>query len=137
MANLSLRAKGAPISEPRFSTLRDMGKIPNGHFPRVAWKNRMSQGVENRGSLISVPVAQGINRFFLQKWVSMSSRFPGRAVCLYGNCRLSLRNGSLSFKNGLLGPLRLGAQGVGTFKGISRQNIQECPSSRFCPIHRV
>ena len=47
-------------------------------------------------------------------------------------------NGSLSFKNGLLGPLRLGAYGVGTFKvrslkGISRQKIKEMPSVKILP----
>ena len=42
-------------------------------------------------------------------------------------------NGSLSFKNGLSGPLGLQAEGVGTFKvrslrGISRQKIKKMPS---------
>ena len=29
--------------------------LEKGHFPLSHWKNRMSQGVENRGSLIGVP----------------------------------------------------------------------------------
>ena len=73
-SNNSLRAKGTLISEPRFSTPcevrffpRDTGK---GHFkekpsekaifPLSRGKNRISQGLENRGSLISVPLAQTI-----------------------------------------------------------------------------
>ena len=68
---LSLRAKGTLISEPRFSTPcemrffpREKGKMAfvegffcNGRFPFLAWENRISQGVENRGPLISVPLA--------------------------------------------------------------------------------
>ena len=68
----SLRAKGALISEPRFSTPREMSFFPtrereNGLFkenpltkailPFSRGKNRISQGVENRGSLISAPLA--------------------------------------------------------------------------------
>ena len=71
----SLRAKGALISEPRFSTPCKMrfsharkgipGKRPaqrkkpstKAIFPWSRGKNRISQGVENRGSLISVPLA--------------------------------------------------------------------------------
>ena len=68
----SLRAKGTLISEPRFSTpLRDAffprekGKTaffketPSTKtvFPFSRGKNRISQGVGNRGSLISVPLA--------------------------------------------------------------------------------
>ena len=49
---ISLRAKGTLISEPRFSTPCEMR-----FFPRDTGKNRISQGVENRGSLISVPLA--------------------------------------------------------------------------------
>ena len=67
-----LRAKGTLISEPRFSTPREMRFFPtrereNGLFkehpltkavfPFSRGKNRISQGVENRGSLISVPLA--------------------------------------------------------------------------------
>ena len=48
----ALRAKGTLISEPRFSTPCEMR-----FFPREKGKNRISQGVENRGSLISVPLA--------------------------------------------------------------------------------
>ena len=40
----------------------------------------------------------------------------GRTVILQGKRLLSFRSGPLSFKNGLSGPLRLGAQAVGTFK---------------------
>ena len=69
---IALRAKGTLISEPRFSTPcemrffpREKGKtaflggksLDNGRFPFLAWENRISQGVENRGSLISVPLA--------------------------------------------------------------------------------
>ena len=68
----TLKAKGTLISEPRFSTPcdmrffpRDTGKRP---FPRqkpskkaispvLREKNRILQGVDNRGSLISVPLA--------------------------------------------------------------------------------
>ena len=68
-STLSLRAKGALISEPRFS-LRDAifptRERENGLcqgfvfekavFPFSRGKNRISQGVENRGSLISAPL---------------------------------------------------------------------------------
>ena len=72
IAILSLRAKGTLISEPRFSTPcemrffpRDRGKMAffkeepskKAIFPISRAKNRISQGVENRGSLISVPLA--------------------------------------------------------------------------------
>ena len=68
----SLRAKGTLISEPRFSTPCEMRFFPtrereNGLFkektstkavsPFSRGKNRISQGVENWGSLISVPLA--------------------------------------------------------------------------------
>ena len=67
----TLRAKGTLISEPRFSTPCEMrfshaikGNGPfrgfflgNGHFPVSRGKNRMSQGVENRSSLISALLA--------------------------------------------------------------------------------
>ena len=70
--NSSLRAKGTLISEPRFSTPCEMRFFPtrereNGLFkekplkkavfPFSRGKNRILQGVENRGSLISVPLA--------------------------------------------------------------------------------
>ena len=70
--NLTLRAKGALISEPRFSTPCEMRFFPcekgktaffkenpstKAVFPFSRGKNRISQGVENRGSLISVPLA--------------------------------------------------------------------------------
>ena len=59
------------ISDPRFSapatynvSHATQGKwqfssdsSANGYFPCVAWEKPMLQGVENRGSLISVPVA--------------------------------------------------------------------------------
>ena len=48
----SLRAKGTLTSEPRFSTPCDMT-----FFPVSRGKNRISHGVENRASLISVPLA--------------------------------------------------------------------------------
>ena len=68
----SLRAKGTLISEPLFSTPCDMRCFPRdkgkmavvdgffleaGLFPVSRGINRMSQRVENRGSLISVPLA--------------------------------------------------------------------------------
>ena len=70
--NLSRRAKGTLISEPRFSTPCEMRFFPREKgktafvkgnpstkavFPFSRGKNRISQGVENRGSLISVPLA--------------------------------------------------------------------------------
>ena len=74
-----LRAKGTLISEPRFSTLcemrffpREKGKtaffegfsLKKAAFPFWRGKNRISQGVDNRGSLISVPLAlRGFLRF--------------------------------------------------------------------------
>ena len=68
---LALRAKGTLISEPIFYPLRDAifptRERENGLcrgfffekavFPFSRGKNRISQGVENRGSLISVPLA--------------------------------------------------------------------------------
>ena len=66
-----MRAKGTLISEPRFSTPCDMRFFPcdtgkmafleglfleNGLVPVSHGKNRMSQGVEHRVSLISVPL---------------------------------------------------------------------------------
>ena len=68
----TLRAKGTLISEPRFSTPCEMRSFPREKgktafvkgfsfektvFPFSRGKNRISQGVENRGSLISVPLA--------------------------------------------------------------------------------
>ena len=68
----TLRAKGTLISEPRFSTPLQDATFPtrereNGLFkekpsakaifPCSRGENRISQGVENRGSLISVPLA--------------------------------------------------------------------------------
>ena len=68
----SLRAKGPLISEPRFSTPCEMRFFPREKgktaffkekpstkavFPFSRGKNRISQGVENRRSLISVPLA--------------------------------------------------------------------------------
>ena len=76
----TLRAKGTLISEPRFSTpLRDAifptRERENGLcrgfffqkaiFPFSRGKNRISQGGENRGSLISVPLALRVARNFL------------------------------------------------------------------------
>ena len=69
----SLRAKGTLISEPRLSIPCEMrfsharkGKRPllrvffeKAVFPFSRAKNRISQGVEDRGSLISVPLALG------------------------------------------------------------------------------
>ena len=63
-----LRAKGTLISEPQFSTpcemqfsRRETGKRPFSRkmaaFPFSRWKNRIYQGVDYRGSLISVPLA--------------------------------------------------------------------------------
>ena len=67
-----LRAKGTLISEPRFSTPCEMRFFPREKgktavskrnpqkmaiFPFSRGKNRILQGVENRGSLISVPLA--------------------------------------------------------------------------------
>ena len=69
---IAQRAKGALISEPRFSTPckmhffpREKGKtafvegfsLKNAVFPFSRGKNRISQGVENWGSLISAPLA--------------------------------------------------------------------------------
>ena len=52
-----------PLARCDFSHARK-GKRPfqrksldKGRFPFLAWENRISQGVENRGSLISVPLA--------------------------------------------------------------------------------
>ena len=48
--------------------------------------------------------------------------------------------GPLRFKNGLSGPLRLGAKGVGTFKFRSLRGflhirkLRKCPPLRFCPV---
>ena len=67
----SLRAKGTLISEPRSSTPCEMRFCPREKgktafvegfslkrpFRFPAWENRISQGVEDRGSLISVPSA--------------------------------------------------------------------------------
>ena len=68
----TLRAKGTLISEPRFSTPcemrffpREKGKkafvegfsLKKAVSPFSRGKNRISQGVESRGSLISVPLA--------------------------------------------------------------------------------
>ena len=67
----TLRAKGTLISEPRFYPLRDAifptRERANGlvkqkpstkaFFPFLRGKIRIPQGVENRGSLISVPLA--------------------------------------------------------------------------------
>ena len=70
MASFTLRARGTLISEPDFYPLRH-AIFPSWHrenhlfkanplkianFPCVTWEDRMSQGVENRGSVISVPV---------------------------------------------------------------------------------
>ena len=71
-SHLSLRAKGTPISEPRFSTACDMKFFPpqykeNDDFesnplkkailPMSRGESRMLQAAENRGSLCSVPLA--------------------------------------------------------------------------------
>ena len=68
----TLRAKGTLISEPRFPTPCDTRFFPtrhreNGHFEAnplkmaifrvLRGRNRMSHGVEDRGRLISVPLA--------------------------------------------------------------------------------
>ena len=64
-------SKGTQISEPSsFSPLRRRYKgkgaifsgdsLQNGHFPCISWENRMSQGVDNRGSLISAALASGL-----------------------------------------------------------------------------
>ena len=78
----SLRAKGTLISEPRFATPCEMRFFPREKgktafsnkkpstkaiFPFLRGKNRISQGVENRGSLISVPLAL---RVFFNLWPS-------------------------------------------------------------------
>ena len=71
--NKTLRAKGTLISEPRFSNPCNMRFCPTWKgkvaffeglfelkiaiFSVSCGKSRMSQGVENRGSLISVPLA--------------------------------------------------------------------------------
>ena len=34
--------------------------LQKGHFPFIAWENRMSQGVATRGSLINVPFSLGV-----------------------------------------------------------------------------
>ena len=71
----SLRAKGTLISEPRSSTPCEMRFFPREkgkmafvegsslkwrRFPFSRGKDRISQGVENGGSLISVPLALGV-----------------------------------------------------------------------------
>ena len=76
----TLRAKGTLISEPRFSApcemrfffptrerkigLRRGFFFEKAVFPFSRWKNRISQGVENRGSLISVRLALRENTLF-------------------------------------------------------------------------
>ena len=72
LTSLTLRAKGTLISEHRFSTPcemrffpRETGKmaifegfcLKTAIFPVSRGKNRILQGVEDRGSLISVPLA--------------------------------------------------------------------------------
>ena len=79
----SLRAKGTLIGEPRFSSPGDMPFFPREKgkmvlfegfslkmalFPVSRGKNRVSQAVENRGSLISVPLAL---RVFIQCWAGV------------------------------------------------------------------
>ena len=88
----SLRAKGTLISEPRFSTPcemrffpREKGKtafvegfsLKRAVFPFSRGKNRISQGVENRGSLISVPLAL---RDFACRWESDFPRASGASL---------------------------------------------------------
>ena len=83
--HFSLRAKGALISEPRFFTplrdaisptrARENGLCRGFFFKKAVFpfsrnKNRISQGVKNRGSLISAPLALRV--FFL---VSLGSSF--------------------------------------------------------------
>ena len=85
----TLRAKGTLISEPRFSTPCDMRFFPRekgkmafveGFFfekpfsPFSRGKNRISQRVENRGSLIGVPVA--LRGVFLQ--ISATPKVEGK-----------------------------------------------------------
>ena len=75
----TLRAKGTLISEPRFSTPCEMRFFPREKgktafvegffstkavFPFSRGKNRISQGVENRGSLISVPLALSVKEYW-------------------------------------------------------------------------
>ena len=74
-ATPSLRAKGTLLSEPRSSTPCEMRFFPREKgktafsrgktqaiFPFLRGKNRISQGVEDRGSLISVPLALRVFR---------------------------------------------------------------------------
>ena len=65
-----------------------------------------------------------------------SSLFWDVSVVLSGKCSLSLMKGPLSFKNGLSGPVRLGAWGVGTCKarslrGLPRQKLKEVLSVKI------
>ena len=85
---LSLRAKGTLNSEPRFSTPCNLRFFPRdtektGHFQANPLtmanfavshgKNRMSQRVENPGSLISAPLAL---RDVLQKALKLAKETP-------------------------------------------------------------
>ena len=90
----SLRAKVTLISEPRFSTTCEMRFFPREKgksafverfslkmavFPFLRGKNRISQGVENRGSLISVPLALRKFQRHSKKWLKSDfSGFPAK-----------------------------------------------------------
>ena len=58
-----------------------------------------------------------INTLFLQNWGFYEFTFLRDGPYFFKDqCPLCPMNGPLSFKNGLAGPLRLRASGVGTFK---------------------
>ena len=96
----TLRAKGTLISEPRiFYPLRDaifptrerekglLKEKPSTKaiFPFSRGKDRISQGVENRGSLISVPLALSeiSQKSSLHIFSGSSSLFFGKCVAIF------------------------------------------------------
>ena len=92
----SLRAKCALISEPRLSTLcemrffpREKGKmafvegfsLKKAVFPFLRGKNRISQGIENRGSLISAPLALRVVFLLPKKQGKTHEKNKGFPLC--------------------------------------------------------
>ena len=101
----SLRAKGTLIGEPRFSTPCDMqfshamqekcpffkGFSRKWQFPVWRGKNCMSQGLENRGSLISVPLALRGFVAFQTKVAHLCFRLVRiKCRCLYPYCKFTM-----------------------------------------------
>ena len=54
--------------------IQERNTLGKGHFPFIAWANCMSQGIENRGSLIGVPL--------VDKTVSATSPLNGTLIDL-------------------------------------------------------